>query len=299
MSQSLHSFVARFGLVLIASSVAVAAFGQDLSVVENNDANDLAAALVQPGSGLSVSSATLQYQALIGGPSSTGLYSLSGPAPHTYNLERNGVVMSTGAASSYASGPNTIVNKSLDFGVLELDPGNIALLDPIANVPGADFNDVSRLDLTVDMEPGFSKIFFAVAFGSEEYPEFVGSDYIDAFGIYLNGVNIAFANGAPINVDNPGFAAAPGTELDGVIFNNELRALLRFEGDVPAGSAGNTLTFILADTTDRVLDTTVYISQLSAKPIPEPSTLALAAIGAVGVVWVGYRRRAGRRSERS
>lgn len=292
MNVSHRSLVVRFAGLLAACGMSVAALGQDISVVENNNANDLAAALVQLGSGLSVSSASLQHQVLIGGPSSTGLYSLSGPAPHTYDLEKNGVVMSTGAASSYASGPNLSGSRTTNFGALELDPGNIALLDPIANVPGGDFYDVSRLDLTVDMDPGFNKIFFAVAFGSEEYAEWVGSDYIDAFGIYLNGVNIAFANGAPINVDNPGFAAGIGTELDGVIFNTEGRALLRFEGEVAPGSMGNTLTFILGDTSDGAWDTTVYISQLSATPIPEPSTLALGVIGAAAcALWVRRQRR--------
>src|SRR5439155_3384978 len=89
---------------------------------------------------------------------------------------------------------------------------------------------------------------------------FVGQ-FVDGFGLYLNGTNIAFANGAPININHPDMRPFPGTELNGVLAPNG-DPILTFSAPVPPGSAGNTLTIIIADTRDSVLDTTVYVSSL-------------------------------------
>ena len=43
---------------------------------------------------------------------------------------------------------------------------------------------------------------------AEEFPEFVGDSFIDGFGLFVNGENVAFANGDPINVNHPDFLGA-------------------------------------------------------------------------------------------
>ena len=210
--------------------------------------------------GIRVSNVTLQAHQNESGTSS-GLFTIGAP-PYTYNLTRPGIVLSTGNVKDYESGNNTTSSRTTGYGIQSTAPQE-ALLDPITGSGGQNFRhfDVTQLDIQFDMETGFDRIEFKVVFGSEEYPEFVNSLFIDGFGIYLNGSNIAFSAGQPININHPDMRALAGTELDGVLAPGG-NPVLTFSAPVVPGSTGNMLTFIVADTSDPVLDTTVYVSSL-------------------------------------
>ncbi len=130
----------------------------------------------------------------------------------------------------------------------------------------------------------------------------------NGFGLFLNGVNIAFAGG-PVNIDNPnmvntGFPTNGGvdgsayqtTPLGGLLVVGG-NPVVTYGGPVIAGT--NTLTFIIADANDTVLDTTAFIEGLGnapppTSPVPEPSRivglLGMAGLGLIGLAW--RRRRA-------
>jgi hypothetical protein len=189
--------------------------------------------------------------------------------PDTYNMQFSGVVLSTGNVADYNTGPNTSASQTTDF-VAPASASDEELLDTIT---GGSFNhnDVTRLDITFNMLPGVDTVFFQVVFGSEEYPEFVNTLFNDGFGIFLNGSNIAFTASAPININHPAMAALEGTELDGVLAPGG-SAVLQFSANVGAGSANNTLTIILADTSDGLYDTTVFVSSLGGS-VAQPPTV--------------------------
>ena len=247
-----------------------------ISVTATDDAATLAAALL--GSGITPTSTIISGQSL-GGALSTGTYT---NASGTYGIG-DGVVISSGDVADYSDGPNTLPDKSTDYDT-NATPAQEALLDPISGGVFPHF-DATQIDIIFDVDLGTDTIFFDVVFGSEEYPEFVGSSFLDAFGIYLNSVNIALSGALPINIDHPKMAAIPGTELDGVLDPDaaEAGAIMHFSDSVVAGSTGNTLTFILADTSDNDFDSTVYISGFGnvtpPNQVPEPGVLLLTGIG--------------------
>ncbi len=229
-------------------------------------------------------------------------------ASGTYGIGA-GVVLSTGSVSTvgssltgtlatgYADGPNTEGGTTWAYGgVFSPDPNNPEigvpatpgqedLLDPITDRPDLDppdntFDhfDVTELIIHFDMQPGYDHVAFNVVFGSEEWPEYVDSPYIDGFGLFLNGTNIAITGGRPVNIRHPDMAYIAGTELDAVLAPGG-NPLLTFGGTVNA--TGNTLRFIVADTSDAALDTTVYFSNLAgvpAIPLPAAGWLAAAAL---------------------
>lgn len=271
MNARRHNFIARQGgglIALIAIWFAVAAARAEIIIIPTTNAVELANAVTAGGAGgIQITSVSLKANRS-GAAVSSGLYSLSGPIPDTYGLRAGGIVLSTGNVADYRTGPNVSPGTTTAYNV-PADAQDEALLDQIT---GGTFNhnDVTRLDITFNMLPGFDTVFFQVVFGSEEYPEFVGSPFNDGFGLFLNGSNIAFTAGAPININHPGMAALPGTELDGVLAPAG-NAVLQFSAVVGDGTVNNTLTIIVADTSDALYDTTVYVTSLgaAAAPIPE------------------------------
>lgn len=261
------------------------ALGTGLIITPTTNAVTLAQAVTAAGAtGIQITSVDLQAHQTEGATSS-GLFQIGAPPP-TYGLTQPGIVLSTGNVDDYETGPNTQTGFTFGYGVPATLPQEM-LLDPITRSGTNDFNhfDVTQLDIQFDMQPGFDRVEFRVVFGSEEWPEFVDDLFIDGFGIYLNGANIAFTAGLPVNINHPAMRSLPGTELDGILAPGG-NAILTFTANVPPGSVSNRLTFIVADTTDSILDTTVYISSLQGGAGPN-TDMAVALTVTPEPVFVG------------
>ncbi|HEY1173418.1 MAG TPA: Calx-beta domain-containing protein [Verrucomicrobiae bacterium] len=244
----------------------------DLIVNPNTNALQLVSALINTNSGLIVRGVQLKAHGT-GSSLSAGTYQLVGPTtPHTYGLTRPGIVLSSGDVDDYETGPNYINGLTTAFNV-PADSAQETLLDKITG-GGWDHYDATQLDVYFDVAPGSNNVTFQIVFGSEEYPDFVNSPFVDGFGIFLNGTNIAFENLRPVNINHPSFTPVAGTELNGLLAPGG-QAVLTFSTLVVPNSVSNRLTFIVADTTDASLDTTVYISSLAAV---EPPPLPIATV---------------------
>jgi len=275
-----------FGISLICAGMVMylASAGTAMQVTQNSNASELAAALTEGNTGIQVISA-----AISGDPLQSGTFTNLSQVYSKKGID-HGLVLGSGKVEDYSDGPNTSDSFSTDFGT-SATPAQTAMLTPIT---GKEFHyDVVQLDITFKVDDGFDMLWFNMAFGSEEFPEYVNTPFNDGFGIYLNGDNIAFAGGLPVDIDHPWMSPLVGTELDGTM-NAQFQATPYLSGDV------NTLTFILADASDGIYDTTVYFSALGASQpeipddsqehpvVPEPSSavvlLTMAAPSAASIL---------------
>lgn len=268
---------------VVVGALTYAVSSHAIVVTADTSATSLASAVTAGASGLTITGATLSGHTQDPWVSS-GTFT---NASNTYGIGP-GIALSTGSVLDYGDGPNTEDSRSSDYGVAATTAQE-ALLDPITGGT-LDHYDVTQLDLTFNSSTG--SVFFLVTWGTEEYPEFIGSTFIDAFGLYLNGVNIAASGGQPINVDHPDMEALAGTELDGILAPGNNPVML-FSGS--AMPTGNTLTFIIADSGDGIFDATAYISSLSGmNPIPVPAAAWLLGSGLLGLIGFARRRNGSR-----
>ncbi|MFN3916404.1 MAG: choice-of-anchor L domain-containing protein [Flavobacteriales bacterium] len=114
-----------------------------------------------------------------------------------------GIILATGNAQG-AIGPN-------NTGSMTLGGGNFGQGDPdLQQIANASINDAAVLEF--DFIPQGDTIKFNYVFGSEEYPEFVGSGFNDAFGFFVSGPGITgpFTNNA-VNLAQIPISGAPVT----------------------------------------------------------------------------------------
>lgn len=251
-------FIKTSVLALAVSTALLSSAANAIAISVENDASVLTDALIIPNSGLTVTSSSLTG---VSGQSGTftnsdGTYGLAG---------EGGLVFSTGNVADYESGPNTRNNFSTGWGTSASSTQNAIL----SEITGQSVHrDPVELNITFDVDSSVDTISFVAAFGSEEYPEYVSSSFVDGFALLLNDENVAGAqlSGAvagdplyPITINHPDFANISGTELDGMLAPNGI-PLLRFDIPVTPGSTGNTFTMLLADASDSAYDTTIYLS---------------------------------------
>lgn len=215
------------------------------------------------------------------------------------------------AAGTFGGGDGVI---GFDSGVV-LGSGNIADVvgpndDPAATtvngaagdsdldaLSGFDTFDAAVLEFDFTVGPDAESIFFQYVFASEEYNEYVGTQFNDVFGFFVNGTNCATVNGDavsintinngadpniqgdtipashpdryinndPVNPDGTGSTVAAGdlrdTQMDG------LTTVLTCEAPV-APSSTNHMKLAIADASDDILDANVFIEAGSLTTTP-------------------------------
>jgi hypothetical protein len=180
----------------------------------------------------------------------------------------SGVVLSSGRVHDVV-GPNSSGGTGVDLG----QPGDAALDALLPAGSGQTTQDA--FSLTVNFTPTNPQLAINYVFASEEYEEYVHSPYNDVFAFFVNGNNCALTPGtsAPITIntvnqfDNtlfyvPNTSGTYDTEFDGFTVVLTCRAAVN-------PGVNNTLRLVIADTSDGILDSAVFLqgSGVSSNPI--------------------------------
>jgi len=205
------------------------------------------------------------------------------------------VSLSTASATAAGTFGNGSATVGINSGVV-LTTGTVNCI-PGPNTTGSCTGSGTTTSLKFDFVSDTGKLFFNYVFGSEEYNEFVGSNFNDEFQLLLNGVNIAVlpGGGGVVSINNVNCGSnssfyrsnSGGTNCGNLgldIQYDGLTTLLTASADVVAG-ATNTFEFLIFDRGDSSYDSGVFIQagSFSGNPVSLPGTLALAGLGLAAV----------------
>ena len=227
--------------------------------------DDLAQSLA--GAGVTISNVTFTGNAQAAGSFTGGNGIIGFP---------DGIILSSGMATSVV-GPNDVGNVTTDFaGAGDAD------LDPLTGGAGAT-QDAAVLEF--DFVPQGSTVSFLYVFSSDEYNEYVNSEFNDVFAFFVNGTNCALVGGDPVSINtinngNP-FGTPPilhpelyiNNDLDdgGATLDTQMDGLtevLTCQANVNSG-ATNHMKLAIADVSDGILDANVFIQAGSLQACTE------------------------------
>lgn len=242
------------------------------------------------GPGVTVSNITYS-----GTPSSIGYFS----APNTNLGIAEGIVMTTGTIFNTGDGPHG-PNNSSGSGVDNGAGGYSQLSNLIGGI-----QTYNAAILEFDFIPYSDTVRFKYVFGSEEYPEYVGSNFNDVFAFFITGPGVPFQNiarlpnGAPVainNVNNGQANTGPCTNCSYYVYNgdgtngpyNGSGFYIQYDGftrvleAVSRVECGQTyhLVIAIADAGDGILDSGIFLeanSLTSKVPVEVDYTMSFDA----------------------
>lgn len=244
------------------------ATGAELSYTTNVSALTMANAIF--GNGTTVVGASLNVP---NSSTAKGLYA-NGQLSPGVTPATSGIILSTGDVRSFtqASGdPNRLAFTSGDSNGTDND----ALFNAIAGAQTFD-----GVWLNVDFIPTGSLMTMRFVLSSEEYPEYVNSDFNDVLGIWVNGAYVPLVVGSgESSVNNINAATQENLVLDNTTdaFNTEMDGFtitLSLTMQVNPGVV-NSIRIGVADTTDNRYDTNILIPADSVQTVLVPQTDAV------------------------
>lgn len=210
-----------------------------------------------------------------------------------YNGTISGLGIGSGLFLTSGDGNPPASNTESGYSVSITPSGTDASLNTTVHnaFPSAgDVQDTTALEFSFTVsDTSLSSIKFSLIFGSDEYPEFKDSSFVDIAGVYINGVNYALFNNQtnqPLSILNTNLSAGNFRDnVDGIIpleydgISNLLTVI------APVNQGVNKIKIAIADTGDPIYDSGLFISDLHAVQF-SGSGLALETKGSESVDFV-------------
>ena len=234
------------------------------------DAMDLATEIFD--SSINITSATF-----FGDPRSVGIYTDGDTISEEATPGDTGVILSTGLVEDFTNNSGTLnTNTAGNTGTNTNGVNNDADFNALA---GTNTNDAAFLE--IEFEPVGDTITIDFVIASEEYPEWVNSQFLDTVGVWVNGVEAQVSVGSgTASVGNINGASTPNLYNDNTSdqFNTEMDGFtitLTFVAPVTPGT--NTLKIGVADVSDSGYDTNLLIAggSIQSTIIANDDTVAL------------------------
>lgn len=221
-----------------------------------NEESDLASAILPDNSQITVTDVSLT-----GSTSAVSFF-------HAVDFGSNAKLDDCGILLTSGDGTPPTSNTSSSYGQSNGTAGD-ATLTAIAQAAFEDAgstNDASILTINFTVAAGVSAVSLDILFGSDEYPEYSDSSFVDVGAVLVNGVNYGLFNNNPSQplsiidgnlsagnfIDNSG-GGLP-IEYDGISSKLTITA--------PVTSGSNTIKIAVADTGDSVYDSGIFAANL-------------------------------------
>ena len=210
--------------------------------------------------------------------SSIVLHASGSDAVNFYDGSITGLGIGAGLLLTSGTTPST-TNTSTGFGTDNSGTSGFsngdADIDAVVNhVFQTQSYDATTLSFAFSVtDPNATSISFDLVFGSDEYPEWVDA-FVDSAVVMVNGTNYALFNhdpNAPLSVISSNLAAGyfqdnNGTNLLAIEYDG-VSHMLKIVAPIIAGQT-NTIKIGIADTGDHVLDSGIFLANLSAGTTP-------------------------------
>jgi hypothetical protein len=199
----------------------------------------------------------------------------------------NALLLSTGSGNPNSS--NTSSYYSVDLSGVDGNQLKDADLENTAKLAfsgsGAIY-DATVLEFNFEINNLFTHgIKFDLLFGSDEYPEYSDSEYVDIAAIYLNGENIALFNN---NEEQPLSVISKNIEIGNFNDNTDGHIPIEYDGIsnkltvyAPVAPGVNTIKIAIGDTGDSKYDSGLYVANFQGTQL-SGSGLSSVIIGTSG-----------------
>ncbi|NEO54826.1 MAG: calcium-binding protein [Okeania sp. SIO3B5] len=240
-----------------------------------NTVQDLVDAILVPGANLTVTPGSINFEGAVvplspsvGGTSPNGIGQSSfydGTLPLGIDP---GILLTSGDGSP----PDLNTDSGYSIDQLGNSDPDLQVVADSAFSGAGEVLDANILEFEFVIEdPNVSSVTFDLIFGSDEFPEFSDSSFVDVAGVFVNGNNAALFNN---DLTQPLSVISNNLVLGNFIDNANNILPIEYDGVsstltvfAPVQQGENTIKFGVADTGDQILDSGLFIANLNTSDL--------------------------------